>query len=200
MCNSQPHKRRISFEMGLPIEKAQKQRTMSVSFSQSVLVCEIRCIHNMTDKEIQAVWYGANDYAAMKADCQSTSAMIMAKEALDLNTHCARGLERILHGSMQRRRKNRSEALFAVLDEQEAQWTNRENDVAFLAEIYGDCSAPCRAIAYRTAQLDQLDAFASYGISRQPSLSRPLPPKQSVIVRGLANLPRLEKPRTSTAA
>jgi hypothetical protein len=178
--------------MGLPIEKVQKQRRMSVSFLQSVLVCEIRC---MTDREIQAVWYGADDYAAMKADCKSTSATIMAQEDLDLNTHCARGLERNLHGSMQRRRKNRSDALFAVLDEQEAQWTNRENDVAFLAEIYGDCSAPCRASAHRNAQLDQRDAFAYYGIKRQH-----LPPKQSAIVRGLANLARLEKPRISTAA
>jgi hypothetical protein len=190
----------MSFYMGVPIEKVQKQPKMSVSFSQSVLVCEIRCFHNMTDREIQAIWYDADEYAAMKADCHSTGAMIMAQEVLDLDTHCARGLERILHGSMQRRRKNRSEALFAVLDEQEAQWFNRENDHAFLAEVYGDCSAPCQAMAHRTAQLDQQDAFAYYGIRRQPSRPTPLPPKQSAIVRGLAKLVRLEKPRITTAA
>lgn len=189
MCN--PSNPTVSNEV--PSIRAGDQHRR-IAFASRVLVFEIRCIDDMAENEKKDVWYDAHDYASMKGDRRSTISLITAQQVLNHNTHCTRGLEAKLPGKMRRaRRRTRSEAMFAVLDEQETQWIYNANDSKALSEVYKNYSAPCRAVAHRIAQLDEFEAFAVHGISRTPGFCKPFRPKQSTVVLRPTKLPRQEK-------
>ena len=155
--------------------KSIKKGKKKVSFCNNVLVCRIRHIDDMKEREIKARWYESTEYKAMKSDIKVTIEMILNKKPLNPESNCDRGLENLLPGGMKRRRRYKNQSIFAVLDEQEEQIRNHHFDSQLLANVYGKYSSPCQSHAQQIGLLDERIVKSMYGLLEHHSRRKEVP-------------------------
>jgi hypothetical protein len=132
-------------------------------FNQVVNVRPIKHLDNMSDEEVNAIWFSREDFEDMKDSYAETVRMI-SKGAFkgDDDEHCARGLEYRTREGAFKRKTNKWNALQAVLDEQDRQQRLGINDDELLREAYVEENLHCRLAALELGIQDQDDALAEY--------------------------------------
>ncbi|CAJ1943313.1 unnamed protein product [Cylindrotheca closterium] len=148
-------------------------RSSGIRFSDTVAIQEILCISDMTTREVADAWYTQQDFKSMKAECRQLAKSVISGDKIERSSHiCMRGLEEKLR---QRHKKiNRSEAIGAVLDEQEAQFGYGEQDPERIAHVYHEYAAHCLDEAIELALRDQESALKLHSL---PSGSRSSSPE-----------------------
>ena len=130
-----------------------------ISFNYQVMVRSIEHIDDKDEAEIRATWYRKEEYRKIRSSMADTVRKISSgKFSGDSDAHCARGLEfRTPYGS-QLRKKNKLEALVAVLDEQDRQFDEGCLDEELLARAYMESSRTRLEEAQRRGELDEQEA------------------------------------------
>ena len=123
------------------------------------MVRTIKHVNDISDSEIRKIWYQKEEYRHIKSNLSATVRNITSgKYNGDTDSHCARGLEfRTPYGS-QLRRKNKLNALVAVLDEQDRQIDMDCVCDEALSRAYIDFSNARLLEAQRRGELDELEA------------------------------------------
>jgi len=164
-------------------EEAVVSRKTRIRFSNNVATQEIPCISDMEISEIDDVWYTQQDQANMKAECrQMAKSVISGRIELSADI-CLRGLEEKLHRN--RKKMNRSEAIGAVLDEQDGQFGYGEQNAETIAHVYHEFAAHCLDEAVELALRDQATALKIHALSSSSSSSSPEDDRRTLIVSGI---------------
>ncbi|CAJ1957234.1 unnamed protein product [Cylindrotheca closterium] len=149
---------------------ATRRSGSSISFSEDVAIQEVTCISDMEISEIDNLWYTQEDFTTMKAECRQLAKSAKSariKESADI---CIRGLEEKLNG--RKKKINRSEAIGAVLCEQDAQFSYGEQNPEVIAQVYQEFASHCLDEAVEQALRDQEAALAIHDLpSNSSSLS-----------------------------
>jgi hypothetical protein len=150
-----------NFESSLTCSKIQKLRHLS--FKPTVSVRPIPHIDDISEKIIHDVWFSKRDFEEMKKSfSQTLRAMSQYESDLDNEEHCFRGLEyRTREGELERRR-NKWNALNAVLDEQDRQKSLGIGNDKLLCQIYKTESNMCQQQALLLGKKDEMVAKAVY--------------------------------------
>lgn len=123
----------------------------SIRFNEVVSVRAIKHIDNMTDEEIDSIWFHKQDFQEFKANFIPTLRLMAHGKyvaSLSEQEHCSRGLEFRLKSGAQKRKLNKINALCAVLDEQERQRLAGFNSDESLSGCYQNANAHCRKQAH----------------------------------------------------
>jgi hypothetical protein len=131
-----------------------RQNTKGVKYSRHVKVAQIRHLNEYSQEEVDAIWYDPDEYAKMKEDINLTVEMNKDNEPLGPD-RCWRGVEYRTYEGQRRRQHNKYSALYAVLDEQEAQWDQNIMDEDAITAIYINHSAPCMEAAWQLGIADE---------------------------------------------
>lgn len=144
-------------------ETVVKCKQRSIRFSTSVGTREIPCIMDMESSEVEATWYNQEEFATMKAECrQLAKSVVSGRIEVSAEDICLRGLEEKLHRSQ--KKINRSEAISAVLDEQDAQFGYGEQNPDVISSVYHEFAAHCLDDAIELARRDQETALKIHGL------------------------------------
>ena len=162
-----------------------KTRT-SIRFSDNVDTQEIPCISDMETSEIADVWYIDHDFATMKAECTQLAKSVISGRIQFSADICLRGLEEKLHRSQ--KKINRSEAIGAVLDEQDAQFGYGEQNPEMIAHVYHEFAAHCLDEAVELALRDQETAIKIHGLRSSPSSSSSEDNRSTSKISGIPSL------------
>jgi hypothetical protein len=114
-------------------------------------------VDNYSDDEIEASWYDHFELKLIRRKIRFANRLEQDSESC-----CRRGAEGLVHVARNvavQRRKNRSAALEAVLDEQELQWEEGICDPGYIATAYKEANASSQASARAIALINQLDAM-----------------------------------------
>jgi len=123
----------------------------------------------MEISEVADVWYTPQDFTAMKTECRQLAKSVISGRIQVSADICLRGLEEKLQRSQ--KKINRSEAIGAVLDEQDAQFGYGEQSDESIAHVYHEFAAHCLEDAIELALRDQATAFGIHGLSSSSSPS-----------------------------
>jgi hypothetical protein len=133
----------------------QKTSRRSVSFLPSSQN-QTYLIPTNTDAELEAVWYSDDDYHRIRKSVNKIIHKMDARDPLK-KKYCERGLEHFTDVGYRNRRKNKKEAMDAVLDEQLIQWHEGIDTPTRIATIYTQKSQHCQAVAVSRAKLDAIE-------------------------------------------
>jgi hypothetical protein len=129
----------------------------SLKFADANEVFHIDHLDDISDDQILATWYNANEYSEIKSSYQTTIFMMETGENM-LEDHTSRGLEyRTQDGAWARYEKKR-DAYNAVLDEQDRQWKVDRDDDELIRSIYLEHSTKCGHAAHLRAVEDEKTA------------------------------------------
>jgi len=128
-----------------------KQVTFALSFNQ---VIEIPSRETFSAEEISSAWYNKADYQAIKRRALQTIQLQRAGNLVSEDEHCMRGLEGRTNGGYSIVKSNRSQASYAVIDEQDRQDEMGISDSDLLAEVYQSSSLHCKCVAFARALVD----------------------------------------------
>ena len=144
----------------LPPPEPSITSTRRIRFNNQVMVRAIEHVNDISEAEITMIWYQKEEYREIRSSLAATVRKITSgKYGGDSDSHCARGLEfRTPYGS-QLRRKNKLDALVAVLDEQDRQFDMDEFCDKTLARAYMECSYARLHEAQRRGELDEIEAL-----------------------------------------
>ncbi|KAI2488961.1 hypothetical protein MHU86_26015 [Fragilaria crotonensis] len=132
-----------------------------VNFNNQVMVRTIGHVNDLSEAEIRRTWYQKEEYRQIRSSLSVTVRKITSgKYDGDTDSHCARGLEFRTPYGAQLRRKNKLDALIAVLDEQDRQMDDNDLDDEALARLYTQFSFARLYEAQRRGELDELEALA----------------------------------------
>ena len=134
------------------------KRKRTIRFQlESIEVHPIPHIDDLSEDEVNDVWYEREDYERMKQALVPVIRRIMKGERVaETNQETARGLEfRTREGAM-KRQHNKLDSINAVLDEQDRQKTMGIDDDEKLREIYLSRSAHCLQEARELGMKDEL--------------------------------------------
>lgn len=148
-------------------------RRSSISFSDNFSTQEIPCITEMDASEVAVTWYSQKDFASMKAECRELAKSVKSDRNKESAYMCIRGLEEKVNGSQ--KKINRSEAISAVLCEQDRQFSNGEQNPELIAQVYQEFASHCLDEAVELALRDQEAALAIRGPPSNSSTSSPSP-------------------------
>lgn len=152
-------------------EETVANRKTCIRFDDNVDTREIPCIMEMHRSEIDSIWYSQEEFAVMKAECRELTKSIKSGRINISADICLRGLEEKLHRSQ--KKVNRSEAVGAVLDEQDAQFGYGEQNPERIAHVYHEFAAHCLDEAVAIGLRDQETAFRIHGLASCPRSSSP---------------------------
>jgi hypothetical protein len=126
----------------------------SLTFADSNEVFQVDHLDDISDEQILATWYNANEYSQIKSSYQAT--IYMMETATPMPDECtSRGLEyRTQDGAWARYEKKR-DAYNAVLDEQDRQWKVDKDDDETIRSIYLLHSTKCGDAAHVRAVDDE---------------------------------------------
>ncbi|CAJ1967676.1 unnamed protein product [Cylindrotheca closterium] len=135
-----------------------------VRFSDNIEIQEIPCISDMETSEIADVWYTRLDHTVMRAEYKQLAKSVMSgRIEVSAEDICLRGLEEKFYRSQ--KKVKRSEAIGAVLDEQDAQFGYGEQNAEMIARVYNAFTAYCIDESVEMALRDETAAFKIHGIS-----------------------------------
>lgn len=139
-----------------PIE-SQKRR---VTFKQVVAVRPIKHVDNMTDEELDDIWYNRDDFDGFKMSFLRIVKLLSSGAYLgDDENNCARGLEGRTREGAFLRKANKYHGRQAVLCEQQRQRNLGINDENFISKAYIVENLRCRLTALERGIQDQNEVF-----------------------------------------
>lgn len=160
VANSSEENEVTKISLNLEVSKAQCDvgTGKSVHFSKTVDVREVPPLATLPKEEIQATWYGGEEFKIIKQSLIPTIRLMMAKKPIDKNQECSRGLEFRTPAGAKARKANKLKALRAVWNEQVAQWKSDVSNDEAIRMVYEAESAECRAMALKLGQRDEQEA------------------------------------------
>ena len=126
-----------------------------VTISQRVTVVETLSLYDYSAREIAASWYDDEEMDRITQRCFRVLQRMECGGTKNGKKHCIRGLEG--HGAVASisKKKNRSTAAAAVLDEQARQWYKETMDVQAISDAYKRTAASCQMWACVVGNRDQ---------------------------------------------
>lgn len=140
----------------------------TVHFAGECVVFPTIHLNDILRKEVEASWYGAEEYTFMKREMEATICMHEAGKDVETSEFTMRGLEFRTQKGAWERYKNKKDASDAVLDEQDEQWKVDQDDEHKIAQIYLSHSTKCALAAQQRGQQDA--ALVNLLVQRRPSL------------------------------
>ncbi|KAL3936719.1 MAG: hypothetical protein SGBAC_008026 [Bacillariaceae sp.] len=134
-----------------------KHSKKGVYFNKSVYVNTIPNLETFKRKEIDAVWFTPDDYAAMEQECDETAVTLDANRPLSAS-QCPRGLEAWTTDGELNKEANVQEAIENVWQAQLEQWQMAQDTNEcweFIRGEYLPTSARCIQDAHQTALKDE---------------------------------------------
>jgi hypothetical protein len=126
----------------------------SLTFADDNEIFYVDHLDDISDDQILATWYNANEYSEIKSSYQTTIFMMETGEKMLEDIHTSRGLEyRTQDGAWARYGKARR--YNAVLDEQDRQWKVDRDDDEKIRCIYLEHSTKCSDAAHMRAVEDE---------------------------------------------
>jgi hypothetical protein len=122
---------------------AETEHELGVRFSETIQVRKTLSRKDYTTKEIQACWYNGEEKQTIHRHCNKEIRKMNDGRKLKVEKYCSRGLEGYTTVGAAAKKRNRSLAMNAVLDEQMIQWEEGIFDEDTIAEIYYQASSSC---------------------------------------------------------
>jgi hypothetical protein len=139
----------------LDVKTSKAPLSKSLTFADDNEVFHVDHLDDISDDQILATWYNANEYSEIKSSYQTTIFMMETGEKMLDDIHTSRGLEyRTQDGAWARYEKKR-DAYNAVLDEQDRQWKVDRDDDEKIRCIYLEHSTKCGDAAHLRAVEDE---------------------------------------------
>lgn len=139
-----------------PVETPKRR----VSFKQVVAVRPIKHVDNMTDEELDDVWYNRDDFDGFKMSFLRIVKLLSSGAYLgDDENNCARGLEGRTREGAFLRKANKYHGRQAVLYEQQRQRSLGINDDNLISKAYIVENLRCRLTALEMGIQDQNEVF-----------------------------------------
>jgi hypothetical protein len=129
-------------------------------------------LDDITDDEVDKIWYNPDEYAEIKSAYQMTVFMMESGEKMDPEEHSSRGLEYRTQDGAWARYENKRDACNAVLDEQDRQWQAEADDYEELSRTYLEHSTKCGKAAADRGKKDEKEAYIILKNSILPKKSR----------------------------
>ncbi|KAL3939763.1 MAG: hypothetical protein SGBAC_005566 [Bacillariaceae sp.] len=130
-----------------------------VTISQRATVVETLSLYDYSAREIAASWYDDEEMDRITQRC------FIVLKRMECGTengqkYCTRGLEGHAAVASISKKKNRSTAVAAVLDEQARQWHEETMDVQSISDAYRRTTSSCQMWAHVVGNRDQKDVEA----------------------------------------
>lgn len=126
-----------------------------VTISPSVTVVEALSLYDYSAREIAASWYDGEEMDRITHRCFRMLQILECGGTKNGKKYCTRGLEgQTTLGSMSKK-KSRSSAVSAVLDEQARQWNEHTTDVQAISDAYRRTASSCQMWACVVGNRDQ---------------------------------------------
>ena len=138
-----------------------RKKNKSVSFSPKCKGMFVTHIKDMSEEEINSIWYTKTECKQFKKEIHTTLEMAREGKLKGQEQFCDRGLEHVIYRKVgtlrsQRRRK----AIETVLLEQFEQKREGHCSPDFIAELYEDVTAQSQINAHEMALKDAADALS----------------------------------------
>ncbi|CAJ1953017.1 unnamed protein product [Cylindrotheca closterium] len=135
----------------------------SVKFNPNVTGVGTISIYDYTTSEIAATWYDEEEMDSITRRCVRIIKRMETNDLKEGNAkYCTRGLEGHTMIASSNKRRNRSSAVSAVLDEQARQWdeSKEQTDAQAIADVYARTTSSCQMWAQVMGNRDQVAAAA----------------------------------------
>mmetsp|Transcript_176 Transcript_176/g.427 ORF Transcript_176/g.427 Transcript_176/m.427 type:complete len:202 (+) Transcript_176:76-681(+) len=139
-----------------------------VRFYPTVKVTLVECIQNLLlneQQDVSRIWYSQKEFARIRDLMGHDVELLTTGRVVEGDEYTMRGLESWTRAGYERKRRNKTSALYAVLDEQERQHrlrkqnTKKKNDPeASLARMYNLETKECIEDALDQGIIDEEDA------------------------------------------
>jgi hypothetical protein len=150
-------KQTIKIEGKMPSVSNHKKRSITIVEERNDIF-DILHLDDMTDEEVDSIWYDPEEYKEIKVSYQSTVMMMESGEPLPEEEHTSRGLEYRTQEGAWARHENKRDACNAVLDEQDRQWQDEADDHNMISRIYIEHSQRCAEAAAERGKSDEQEA------------------------------------------
>eukprot|EP00540_Astrosyne_radiata_P015225 CAMPEP_0116822908 /NCGR_PEP_ID=MMETSP0418-20121206/538_1 /TAXON_ID=1158023 /ORGANISM="Astrosyne radiata, Strain 13vi08-1A" /LENGTH=179 /DNA_ID=CAMNT_0004451091 /DNA_START=93 /DNA_END=632 /DNA_ORIENTATION=+ len=140
----------------LPTRSASQQH--SVRFRTNAAVREIENIGDSNENQVSDLWYSHKEFESIKSSSRHSLELLTSGRALEGDDHTMRGLECRTPAGYERRKRNKFDAVCAVLDEQDRQYMLGIQDPEAIAEAYILESEHCVEDALDQGMADEEDA------------------------------------------
>ena len=152
-----------------PKRSLASHKPTKVSFKEDAFEFhEVDCFCDDEDLA-EAIWYTKSEYDIIKARNSLIAKMQKAGKFRESSEHTFRGLEHKLKAAFKFRREIKFDALNAVLEEQDRQYSRNQPDATRMAEIYIKVSAKSQEIA---ATIGARDAAIAQGRTLDDALGK----------------------------
>lgn len=133
-----------------------------VSIDERVQVRTTIALHEMSQEEIDAVWYSPEEFHQITESCCKQIIKLNRGETLKDKKYCARGLESHIHIRSIGKSMNRRLAYQVVFDEQERQWQKGSHNDEVMSRVYLAASSSSCLWANVIGLADQKEADNIY--------------------------------------
>jgi hypothetical protein len=134
-----------------------KRENRRVHFKTMVSVRPILHVDDMSEERIHAIWLNEKDMEDIRNSLSETLKLMSVREPkIDNESHFYRGLEIRTRKGERERAMNKSNALNAVLDEQDRQRSMGIHNEKLLGQIYTTECRVAKSHAYRLGITDEL--------------------------------------------
>lgn len=117
-------------------------------------------IQDLTQEEVESIWYQEYDTKIILAMAKVTVKMMMKGEPCDDDDYCSRGLEGKTPTGSKRRQKNKMKVRKALLEEQDIQREEGVNDPEYLGQVSRKYSEDIVQQAHSQGLRDEQEAMA----------------------------------------
>ena len=134
-----------------------KLRTRRVIFENKADgVREIPSIYELSEEDIDFLWYSKNEYRLIQKSCSFIVKMMERKIMIpaDDGELCTRGLEFKIKAAARSRRQQVELSIDTVLLEQQRQWDAQYDNPKHIAAVCRQVTSECAMVAYLSGQKD----------------------------------------------
>eukprot|EP00540_Astrosyne_radiata_P015241 CAMPEP_0116843118 /NCGR_PEP_ID=MMETSP0418-20121206/11906_1 /TAXON_ID=1158023 /ORGANISM="Astrosyne radiata, Strain 13vi08-1A" /LENGTH=179 /DNA_ID=CAMNT_0004473827 /DNA_START=60 /DNA_END=599 /DNA_ORIENTATION=- len=130
-----------------------------VQFASKVRLVRIEHINEMIHEQVSEIWYSSAEFMEIRTKNDRCLELLTTGKAVEDEDHTMRGLECRTQAGYERRRRNKRNALYAVLDEQERQRKSGTLDPEVIAGVYLLESEHCTEDALEQGIVDEEEVF-----------------------------------------
>ena len=138
-------------------ERSSSRSKKSTRFCKKVEVREVPSLTTLSEEEINATWYTADEFQVIKQTLVTTIRFMTAKKPLEGDL-CKRGLEFRTPTGAKTRKANKLKSLRAVWNEQVSQWKSGTADDEAIRRVYLEETKDSCDEAHRMGQSDEKEA------------------------------------------
>jgi hypothetical protein len=179
----------------------------SVQFVPHATVYPIRHVNDYEPDEVERIWYNDQEWKEMKLDYHAVVALV-ADKTITEECGAFRGLEYQTPLGHRLRKRNRSRAIAAVLEEQKVQCHYHQHDHEAVATVYSEYSEPSAEAARRMGMEDEeqakhvyLEAGSAQALKElhhpKPIIQIPVPVEQKTCLDRLPTSPSPPPPSST---